>query len=71
MVEIGDKEQEIECDTLIDSPVRIPHCWYNGRNGGLDVFEQIVLRHQTEAWCIAYRFTGDAAEAETWPRRPS
>jgi RNA polymerase sigma-70 factor (ECF subfamily) len=34
------------------------------RAGELDAFEQIVLRHQAEAWRVAYRFTGDAAEAE-------
>ncbi len=34
------------------------------RDGDLDAFEQIVLRYQTEAWRVAYRFTGDAAEAE-------
>ena len=34
------------------------------RDGDLDAFEQIVLRHQAEAWRVAYRFTGDAAEAE-------
>lgn len=34
------------------------------RDGDLDAFEQVVLRYQTEAWRIAYRFTGDAAEAE-------
>ena len=34
------------------------------RDGHLDAFEQIVLRYQTEAWRVAYRFTGDAAEAE-------
>lgn len=34
------------------------------REGDLDAFEQIVLRHQAEAWRVAYRFTGDAAEAE-------
>jgi RNA polymerase sigma-70 factor (ECF subfamily) len=32
--------------------------------GDLDAFEQIVLRHQAEAWRVAYRFTGDAVEAE-------
>jgi RNA polymerase sigma-70 factor (ECF subfamily) len=32
--------------------------------GDLDAFERIVLRHQAEAWRVAYRFTGDAAEAE-------
>ena len=34
------------------------------RDGDLAAFEQIVLRHQAEAWRAAYRFTGDAAEAE-------
>lgn len=34
------------------------------RDGGMDAFEKIVMRHQAEAWRIAYRFTGDAAEAE-------
>ncbi len=33
-------------------------------DGDLDAFEQVVLRHQAEAWRVAYRFTGDAAEAE-------
>jgi RNA polymerase sigma-70 factor (ECF subfamily) len=32
--------------------------------GDLDAFEQMVLRHQAGAWRVAYRFTGDAAEAE-------
>jgi RNA polymerase sigma-70 factor (ECF subfamily) len=32
--------------------------------GDLDAFEQIVLRYQAGAWRVAYRFTGDAAEAE-------
>ena len=34
------------------------------RDGDLDAFGQIVLRHQAEAWRVAYRFTGDADEAE-------
>ncbi len=34
------------------------------REGDLDAFEQIVVRHQVQAWRVAYRFTGDAAEAE-------
>ncbi|MBC8876319.1 MAG: sigma-70 family RNA polymerase sigma factor [Planctomycetes bacterium] len=34
------------------------------RDGDLGAFEQLVLRHQTEAWRVAYRFTGDTAEAE-------
>lgn len=32
--------------------------------GDLSAFEQVVLRHQREAWNAAYRFLGDAAEAE-------
>lgn len=28
-VEIGDEKQEVGSDTLIDSPAKIPHCWYN------------------------------------------
>lgn len=36
----------------------------NVRDGDLAAFEQIVLQHQPEAWRVAYRFTGDAAEAE-------
>jgi len=36
----------------------------NVRGGDLAAFEQIVLRHEAEAWRAAYRFTGDAAEAE-------
>ena len=36
----------------------------NIREGDLAAFEQIVLRHQAEAWHVAYRFTGNAAEAE-------
>jgi len=36
----------------------------NVRDGDLAAFEQIVLRHQAEAWRAAYRFTGDTAEAE-------
>ena len=34
------------------------------RDGDLAAFEQIVLRHQAEAWRVAYHFIGDAAEAE-------
>jgi len=34
------------------------------RDGDLGAFEQMVLRHQAEAWRVAYRFAGDAAEAE-------
>jgi mannose-6-phosphate isomerase-like protein (cupin superfamily) len=28
-IEIGDEQREVGADTLIFSPARIPHCWYN------------------------------------------
>ncbi len=32
--------------------------------GNLEAFNEIVLRHQNTAWKVAYRFLGDAMEAE-------
>lgn len=29
IVEIGDEKREVTKDTYIDSPAKIPHCWYN------------------------------------------
>lgn len=29
VVEIGEEMKEVAQDTLIDSPAKIPHCWYN------------------------------------------
>jgi len=29
VVEVGDEKLEVSVDTLIDSPAKIPHCWYN------------------------------------------
>ncbi len=29
IVEIGDEKETVGPDTLIDSPAKIPHCWYN------------------------------------------
>jgi len=29
IVEIGEEKKEVGQDTLIDSPAKIPHCWYN------------------------------------------
>lgn len=28
-VEIGDEKKEVSQDMYIDSPAKIPHCWYN------------------------------------------
>ena len=32
IVEIGDEKKEVIKDTFIDSPAKIPHCWYNEGN---------------------------------------
>ena len=29
VIEIGEEKKEVGQDTLIDSPAKIPHCWYN------------------------------------------
>ena len=29
IVEIGEEKKEVTKDSLIESPARIPHCWYN------------------------------------------
>lgn len=29
IIEIGEEKNEVGPDTLIESPARIPHCWYN------------------------------------------
>jgi quercetin dioxygenase-like cupin family protein len=33
VVEIGEEKREVEEDTLINSPAKIPHCWYNESDG--------------------------------------
>ena len=35
MVEIGDEKKEVVVDTLINSPAKIPHCWYNESDAAL------------------------------------
>jgi mannose-6-phosphate isomerase-like protein (cupin superfamily) len=35
VVEIGDEKREVGEDTLVNSPARIPHCWYNESNAPL------------------------------------
>jgi mannose-6-phosphate isomerase-like protein (cupin superfamily) len=37
IIEIGDEKEEVGQDTLIDSPAKIPHCWYNESNENLRV----------------------------------
>lgn len=44
IVEIGDEKKEVEQDTLINSPARIPHCWYNESDATLRVLVAKVPR---------------------------
>ncbi len=41
VVEIGDEKREVGPDTLVESPARIPHCWYNESG---DVFRVLVVK---------------------------
>jgi len=40
-IEIGDETRQAEADTLIDSPARIPHCWYNKSD---DILRVLVVK---------------------------
>lgn len=44
IIEIGDEKEEVEKDTLIDSPAKIPHCWYNESDSDLRVLVVKVPR---------------------------
>jgi mannose-6-phosphate isomerase-like protein (cupin superfamily) len=37
IIEIGEEKKEVNKDTLIDSPAKIPHCWYNESNEDLRI----------------------------------
>ena len=37
IIEIGEETKTAGADTLIDSPARIPHCWYNKSDSVLRV----------------------------------
>jgi quercetin dioxygenase-like cupin family protein len=41
VVEIGDEKQEVGPDTLIESPAKIAHCWYNESDA---VFRVLVVK---------------------------
>ena len=32
VVEVGDEQKEVTKDTLVESPAKIVHCWYNKSN---------------------------------------
>ncbi len=37
IVEIGDEKEKVAKDTLIESPAKIPHCWYNKSEKDLSI----------------------------------
>lgn len=41
IVEVGDEKIEVTKDSLIESPAKIPHCWYNE---GSDVLKILVVK---------------------------
>ena len=41
IVEIGDEKKEVVSDTLIESPKKILHCWYNESN---DILRILVVK---------------------------
>ena len=44
VVEIGEEKEEVGPNTLVDSPARIPHCWYNESDETLRVLVVKVPR---------------------------
>lgn len=48
IVEIGEEKKEVTKDSLIDSPARIPHCWYNESDEILRFLVVKVPRPTTE-----------------------
>jgi len=48
IVEVGNEQLEVTQDTLIESPARIPHCWYNKSNSILRVLVTKVPKPQAQ-----------------------
>jgi len=46
VVEVGDEKEEVGANTLIDSPAKIPHCWYNESDATLRVLVVKVPRQE-------------------------
>ncbi len=44
IVEIGEEKEEVSSNTLIESPAKIPHCWYNEGDATLRVLVVKVPR---------------------------
>jgi len=52
IVEIGEEKNEVGPDTLIESPARIPHCWYNWGSETLRILVTKVPRATDSAKVI-------------------
>jgi len=48
VVEIGDEKKEIGKNTLVNSPAKIPHCWYN-ESGAVLRFLVVKVPRPTES----------------------
>ena len=48
IIEIGDEKKEVGSDTLIESPAKILHCWYNESNEILRILV-VKIPRPTEA----------------------
>ena len=48
VVEIDDEKKEVGKDTLVNSPAKIPHCWYNKSGSDLR-FLVVKVPHPTES----------------------
>ncbi len=48
IVEVGDEKKEVGADTLIESPAKIPHCWYNESDSTLRVLVVKAPRPTTQ-----------------------
>ncbi|MCK5353328.1 cupin domain-containing protein [bacterium] len=49
IVEVGDEKEEVSANTLIDSPAKIPHCWYNESDATLRVLVVKVPRQEGQS----------------------
>lgn len=53
IVEIRGEKEEVGPNTLIDSPAKIPHCWYNEGDTNLHVLVVKVPRASSLLRCLA------------------
>ena len=44
LVEIGNEKKEVARDTLVESPAKVPHCWYNESEEALRILVVKVPR---------------------------